>query len=496
MNKLSFGPILGDKYIFGAAPLNSRGYLILEYNDKYIIRKLNNKSIARIPFDYIDNKNEYKIGWSKSDESTFSRYKTNNKFIYKINPKISDSFVFGSCRYIEKYFGIFDNGNDSSFLYMKKKNPACALFLGDNIYADADYSGIFFIGILLCIGYNIIFLSIKIFTNKIKSYTFIYYIKRVIIADAIIITFTLILSFLSYYYRYKKSFNNYSGYYRKAFSTKYCKHFLSSVITKFAFDDHEYYNNFYNLAKDLSYPNSLKAFDSFAFFDEYKYNYRAIPSNKKRKGKRYYNFDSHNTSFFVLDTRTDRELDNNKINIISKEQQNKLIQWVKENASTKKYLVVASSTPIFPDLKKNSYSVGGNDDNWSSNTKLRKEIITKISNLIKTSKAKIIFIGGDYHKSGYTFMDYNGIRIHSIISSPIKSNIFQKVILFFGTKNRLPYQIVDATENYRVSDNSMFIDESFAHISFSEEVSHKFGLVSFYNKFGKKIVEYPLLSIN
>ena len=44
-------------------------------------------SLLGFPLYYLfttTNKNEYKIGWSKSDESTFSRYKTNNKFIYKI----------------------------------------------------------------------------------------------------------------------------------------------------------------------------------------------------------------------------------------------------------------------------------------------------------------------------------------------------------------------------------------------------------------------------
>ncbi|NES82055.1 MAG: alkaline phosphatase family protein, partial [Moorea sp. SIO2B7] len=318
-----------------------------------------------------DRKYTYQIGWFFSDKELYE-IRSSDKFDWynadqsefstaSDNPNKARDFAFGSCRYLLRLFGgsWFDNRGDKTFLSILKQleegRPLDKfLMVGDQIYADD-------------------------------------------------------LNFLAPDQQVEQFFSRY----RDAFSQPYLKTLMSKVSTYMTLDDHEIEDNWPSSAtnKDMmvKYPAAIHSYQVYQMSHS-----PVIPMSKEGKligklDKFYYTFLDGCCDFFVTDTRTERDPEDEEI--ISEEQMEALLNWLDNGSKRVKFVV--TTVPFFPDFKK------ANEDKWSGYKRQRDQIISKIRELCIN---KVVFLSGDVHCSMAAELDISSpgeepLKVYSIISS-------------------------------------------------------------------------------
>ncbi|ELS05305.1 phosphodiesterase/alkaline phosphatase D [Xenococcus sp. PCC 7305] len=318
-----------------------------------------------------NTKYTYQIGWFFSDKEP-DEIRSSEKWDWhdadrgefqtaSEDPNQAKTFVFGSCRYLLRLLNEswFDDRGDKTFrsiLKQVEEGRALDKFLmvGDQIYADD--------------------LNVLAPDKKIEEYL---------------------------------------ARYRDAFSQPYLKTLMGNISTYMTLDDHEIEDN---------WPSSATPKDMTVKFPAAMHSYRIyqmshspllpISDTGKLMGtpeKYYYSFLDGCCDFFVTDTRTERDLEQQKI--ISDEQMQALLSWLDNGSERVKFVV--TSVPFFPDIKKT------NSDKWSGFKQQRDQIIS----LIRDRKIpKVVFLGGDVHCSMAAELDISkpgedSWKIYSIISS-------------------------------------------------------------------------------
>lgn len=124
--------------------------------------------------------------------------------------------------------------------------------------------------------------------------------------------------------------------YRKIFSYPCIQRLFSSVPIYAICDDHDIHRNNTNQELQLkdhkAYNNAVRAY--------LEYQYHGAPCCSKIK--LYYTFDRADCTFFVMDTRTERTLDN----IVSPEQMDAVESWAHDPANQNKIKFLVSSVPV------------------------------------------------------------------------------------------------------------------------------------------------------
>ena len=318
-----------------------------------------------------DTSYTYQVGWFFSDKE-LEELRSGERWNWKDSQQgefktasddvnFEKQFIFGSCRYLLRLFGgsWFDSRGDKTFRTILRqigKGDGIDKFLmvGDQIYADD-------------------------------------------------------LNFLSP----DEQVDQYLSRYRDAFSQKYIRELMSNVSTYMTLDDHEIEDNWPSKAdtKDLmvKYPAAMHSYQIYQMSHS-----PIIPTNNDGKligapDKFYYTFKDGCCDYFVTDTRTEREPEENEI--IGDLQMEELLEWLRDGSQRVKFVV--TSVPFFPDTKKE------NEDKWSGYKQQRDQIIECIQN---NNVQKVVFLSGDVHCSMAAELDIsepNGapLKIYSIISS-------------------------------------------------------------------------------
>ncbi|WP_166357981.1 alkaline phosphatase D family protein [Pseudomonas akapageensis] len=344
---------------------------MMEYNDMTAVMIFNNLEE--------DTVYEYQCGWFNAlaaldDIARQSKDKLvwpTSTYVLKTataNKHISRSFIVGSCRYIhtDRLTGhpLFHDLGDQVFKVMndkitRRQFPIDGMFLvGDQIYAD---------------DLNLV--------NPAAT----------------------LESFLSRY--------------RTAFTQEGIAKVLAHVPTYMILDDHEIENNWpaEATARDFEsiYPSAIKAYGIYQCSHSplHETSISSQVSAASPPNKFWYTVSNGRTDWFVLDTRTKRNMNAAPRKILDDEQMNALLKWLIESKAPSKFVV--TSVMFFPDLKNDE------GDSWKSFPEQRNQILEHIRiNKIKN----ITFISGDVHCSLASRMTHSAdpdFCVHTIVSSPL-----------------------------------------------------------------------------
>ncbi|MDQ6989927.1 MAG: alkaline phosphatase D family protein [Mariprofundaceae bacterium] len=313
----------------------------------------------------------YQMGWF-FDEREMPALQTNDAWdwdnadqghFYTANPDATAArtFLFGSCRYLLKIFGgtWFDDRGDKTFKTMNQHldqdhDIHQLLMVGDQIYADD-------------------------------------------------------LNFISP----DQQVDEYLLRYQDAFRQPHIKALMARVSTYMTLDDHEIEDNWPNHAsqKDMmrKYPAAMHAYQVYQASHS---PLLTVDKHCKLKGnndKFYYTFSDGCCDFFVTDSRTERNLQQQTM--LSEVQIHALLDWLQDDSGKAK--LVVTSVPFFPDTKKSGC------DKWGAFTKQRDIIIQCIQ---ENHIQKVVFLSGDVHCSMAAALDVSlpdepALHIYSVISS-------------------------------------------------------------------------------
>lgn len=175
-------------------------------------------------------------------------------------------------------------------------------------------------------------------------------------------------------------YDTYKNRYDECWSLDGAAEFFSHQSCYMILDDHELANNFDNAKKNLAENKKigLQVYDDF----QHVHNPDTAP------GTYYYNFDYGNVSFFVFDTRSERNSCSNLI--ITPTQMNSFIDWLSANMNKLKIVVC----PV-PFIIQTTHE---EDDKWYGED--FKDDHRKILNkLLEDKITDIFFITGDVHSA-------------------------------------------------------------------------------------------------
>lgn len=135
--------------------------------------------------------------------------------------------------------------------------------------------------------------------------------------------------------------------YRETWKFKYFRRALSQIPTYMIFDDHEFWDNWGNVAPDKSEKQN-EHIDEYAQKTYHLYQDCHNPDYQRRhagnQSRYYYSFEFGNVGFFVLDCRTERNA-KSKI-MLGVEQWHALFDWLRQNNDKYAVKFVVSSVPI------------------------------------------------------------------------------------------------------------------------------------------------------
>lgn len=382
---------------------------------------------------------EYQVGWLTLDTELelFSKLPDdifiwpNEVFTFTSGSSDSNedrSYITGSCRYLLRLFGlnIFDDRGDKIFESIdqqaSEKPINGIIMMGDQIYADD--------------------------LNLVSPDKYI-----------------------------KEFFERY----RLAFSQPSIRRVMSKYPTYMILDDHEIEDNWPKRAESVDlkvlYPSAIHAYQV--------YQASHSPLFQRKFGritgtptKLWYTFSDGCANWFIMDTRTEREIVDDVRKIISENQLKEFTDWLLKNPEEIKFVV--SSVPFFPDLLSES------DDKWGFFNNQR-DIILKF---IKDNSIKnIFFVSGDVHCSFCCAIQIGDIKVHQIVSSSffwpyphMSAGDFNLADLKVNSTN-LPVNVI--TELY-TEDNFARIDASFDN----QKV-----IVSFFDRKGEPLGNPAMLEV-
>lgn len=291
--------------------------------------------------------------WHDSDQGSF--------YTASDDPQQTRKFVFGSCRYLLRLFqgNWFDTRGDKTFRsileQLESDQPFDKLLMvGDQIYADD----------LNSFGAD----------NTVEQFL---------------------------------------ARYRDAFTQPAIRTLMSNVSTYMTLDDHEIEDNWPSNAtcEDLlrKYPAAMHSYQIYQMSHSPLLSLCEAGNLTGTPDGYYYSFFDGCCDFFVTDTRTERDLEEQEI--ISEEQMQALLEWLGNDSGKVKFVV--TSVPFFPDTKR------ANSDKWSGFREQRDQIISHIR---KQNIKKVVFLAGDVHCSMAAELDISqpeaeSLKIYSVISS-------------------------------------------------------------------------------
>ena len=375
-----------------------------------------------------DTNYEYEIGWIFSDVDTeiinvdqSLDWKNSAKGSFRTaseDPQQSRSIITGSCRYLLKLFGgkFFDDRGDKIFrtidqLFHDRNLPIHQLIMmGDQIYADD--------------------------LNRLGA---------------------------------DKTVDDYLERYKDAFTQKYIRHLMSKVPTYMTLDDHEIEDN---------WPANAKSKDLVSKFPAAIHAYQIYQSSHspcipvvdgKLQGtleKLWYNYSDGCVDIFVMDTRTERQLNAKKI--ISTAQMTALKKWLADGSSSVK--VIVSSVPVFG---------SESHDKWGGFPEQRADLINFI---FDHNIPRVVFLSGDLHvswSSEITLKNNSASKIVSIVASaffwpyPVGSikNLEHSKTIKWSDKKEI---VIGNASKICKEDNFVHLDFSLSRV-----------LVSIYNRKGE-----------
>ncbi|VVN85667.1 alkaline phosphatase D family protein [Pseudomonas fluorescens] len=202
--------------------------------------------------------------------------------------------------------------------------------------------------------------------------------------------------------------------YRAAFSQPNIRKLMSHVPTYMILDDHEIEDNWPAKANRLDeslFRNAMNAYEIYQC--SHSPAHTLLTSGQiDRTIKRYwYQFTDGDSEWFVLDTRTGRNLSAQDRRILDREQEQALYKWLINSRARVKLIV--TGVMLYPDLKNDR------GDAWKSFPTQRDRILETIrSNKIRN----VVFISGDIHgsmTSQLTHSEDKDFLVHTIVSSPL-----------------------------------------------------------------------------
>lgn len=253
--------------------------------------------------------------------------------------------------------------------------------------------------------------------------------------------------------------------YRCAFTHPHLRSLMASVPTYMTLDDHEIQENWPAYASrwdlDELLPHALAAYRTYQ------------RSHSPTLATRWYEFSDGCAEWFVMDTRSERDLASRRI--VSQEQLVALMRFL-ENGSGKVKLV-ATAVPMFPD-----YAVFGRDK-WQGFTQQRRAILECIRD---QGIRRVVFVSGDIHCSFAARLDLGGgVSVHTVVSSPFVSAPFLGGAALTPLSFWLGLSDWDSDDPPQLLTSDVFSEEGFARLTVRPDMVE----VSFYDRAGQAIQE-------
>lgn len=215
----------------------------------------------------------------------------------------------------------------------------------------------------------------------------------------------------------------FSSVYTQAFAPNSAKaRVMTRLPTYMILDDHEIVD---------AWDSSRTGRDDKLLFDTAIDAYRCYqashgPDRNSYDGQLWYEFESGGIPFFVLDTRTEREIkdghDSAKISknkLISDRQHDALEYWLNENQRRDVPIFIVSSSVLAP----HTQAPLERQDSWARFPSTRERVLDLISN---QKIRNVIFLTGDYHCSTIARIDQKDtgeLIAHSIVASPFHCTV-------------------------------------------------------------------------
>lgn len=202
--------------------------------------------------------------------------------------------------------------------------------------------------------------------------------------------------------------------YRGSFAEKHIRKLMAKTPTYMILDDHEIEDNWpaNNFNDSDLFKNAMRAYEIYQSSHGPAHKLQPDGTVSKKPDHYWYQFSHGAVEWFVLDTRTQRNLSPEDRRIIDASQEKALLDWLATSTAKAKFVV--TTVMFYPDLKID----GG--DSWKSFGEQR----TRILECIRVKKVKnVFFISGDVHASmtsKLTHSEDSDFIVHTIVCSPLK----------------------------------------------------------------------------
>lgn len=208
---------------------------------------------------------------------------------------------------------------------------------------------------------------------------------------------------------------------RRAFASNGFRALTSRLPTYMVMDDHEISDSW--SMDDLACPGypeaaaaALRLRDT-ACSTFAAYQWAHSPRNGAAPGFNY-QFDGPGSSFFVLDTRTQRRRHGPSPQVCSPEQLDALEVWLNERPDVVKFIVTGSV--IAPGLREHQSTPGVPDrvaDNWQMAPGQRADLLGRIQ---RCGSPNVVLVSGDYHCAAIATLCFDdGRHVYAVVTPPL-----------------------------------------------------------------------------
>ena len=208
---------------------------------------------------------------------------------------------------------------------------------------------------------------------------------------------------------------------RRAFASAGFRALTSRLPTYMVMDDHEISDSW--SMDDLACPGypeaaaaALRLRDT-ACSTFAAYQWAHSPRNGESPGFNY-QFDGPGSSFFVLDTRTQRRRHGPNPQVCSSEQLDALEVWLNERPDVVKFIVTGSV--IAPGLREHQSTPGVPDrvaDNWQMAPGQRADLLGRIQ---RCGSPNVVLVSGDYHCAAIATLCFDdGRHVYAVVTPPL-----------------------------------------------------------------------------
>ncbi len=213
--------------------------------------------------------------------------------------------------------------------------------------------------------------------------------------------------------------------YREAFKSDNMKALLARLPTYFALDDHEFDDDWLGrgtLDPKEGDPNA----DRYRHALDAARSYLGMAGYEKGAYKFWYDFNTRCYPFFVMDTRTCRTLRHAGITasqalIADESQWEKLTKWLSDYKTHPGPKFIACGSPLAPPLKRTleHRELWRNDDSWLG---FPGSLAKLVGYIVEKEIQNVVLLGGDLHLSAYAAMKFkvkgkDDILVHQIVAS-------------------------------------------------------------------------------